>query len=172
MLTAHFITIRSIIKSSLPCNAAGADLSQVQINTFPGWQGLGRSVKRGERALTLCMPITRKVRDEGSHDSESEDVERTFTTFMYKLRWFVLSQTVGDEFISPCLPDWNADHALAALEIEQITFTHTDGNRQGHARQRQIAINPVAQLPHKTRFHEAARLCCVGSYVVLAGQVV
>ena len=44
---------------------------------LPGWQGLRRSVKRGKHALTLCMSITRKVRDEGSHDSESEDVEHT-----------------------------------------------------------------------------------------------
>jgi hypothetical protein len=32
------------------------------INTFPKWQTLGRVVKRGEKALTLCMPITRKRR--------------------------------------------------------------------------------------------------------------
>jgi hypothetical protein len=34
------------------------------INTFPASQALGRNVKRGERTLILCMPITRKVRDE------------------------------------------------------------------------------------------------------------
>jgi hypothetical protein len=56
------------------------------------------------------------------------------------------------------LPGWNAEQALAALNIEQISFTHTDGNCQGYARQRQIAINPVAQLPHKTLFHEAAHV--------------
>jgi hypothetical protein len=152
----HNYSIGNQILALMQCRGRG--LEPGPINTFPGWQGLGRSVKRGERALTLCMPITRKVRDEGSHDSESEDVERTFTTFVYKPRWFVLSQTVGEEFISPCLPDWNTDHALATLEIEQINFTHTDGNCQGYARQRQIAINPVAQLPHKTRFHEIAHV--------------
>jgi hypothetical protein len=45
-----------------------------------------------------------------------------------------------------------------ALEIEQIHFTETDGNCQGYARKRQIAINPVAQLPHKTLFHEVAHI--------------
>ena len=35
------------------------------INTFPKWQTLGRVVKRGEKALTLCMPLTRKRRDDG-----------------------------------------------------------------------------------------------------------
>src|SRR5438132_1485570 len=33
------------------------------INTFPKWQTLGRVVRRGERALTLCMPLTRKRRE-------------------------------------------------------------------------------------------------------------
>src|SRR5258706_9756939 len=32
------------------------------INTFPKWQTLGREVKRGEKALTLCMPLTRRAR--------------------------------------------------------------------------------------------------------------
>ncbi|HET8669912.1 MAG TPA: hypothetical protein VFM05_04600, partial [Candidatus Saccharimonadales bacterium] len=38
---------------------------------------LGRIVKRGERALMLCMPITRKRRDEDA------DEEQTFTSFIY-----------------------------------------------------------------------------------------
>src|SRR5215813_8254456 len=65
------------------------------ISTFPGWQALGRTVKRGERALILCMPITRKVSDdqENSGDaSEGENGERTFTSFMHKAQWFVISQ--------------------------------------------------------------------------------
>ena len=115
------------------------------------------------------MPITRRVRDEDSRDNESENHERTFTSFMHKPRWFVLAQTVGDEFIPPCLPEWNADQALATLDIEQVSFTFTDGNCQGYARKRHIAVNPVAQLPHKTLFHEAAHLCWLRSYVGLRG---
>jgi hypothetical protein len=68
--------------------------------------------------------------------------------------------------------EWQSERALAALDIQEIPFTHTDGNCQGYAKRRQIAINPVAQLPHKTRFHELAHLCCLRSYVVLARQVV
>jgi hypothetical protein len=104
------------------------------------------------------MPVTRKVRDEESQDNQTENHERTFTGFIYKPHWFVLSQTIGDEFVPTNLPEWNAEQALAALNIEQISFTHTDGNCQGYARRRQIAINPVAQLPHKTMFHEAAHV--------------
>ena len=120
------------------------------INTFPGWQALGRTVKRGERALILCMPISRKVRDDEAPESEGENGERRFTSFMHKARWFAISQTVGDEFTPPRLPEWEAERALAALDIEQIAFTDTDGNCQGYAKKRQIAINPVAQLPQDT----------------------
>jgi hypothetical protein len=122
------------------------------INTFPKWQTLGRVVKRGERALTLCMPITRKRRDEGSDD------EHTFTSFVHRARWFVVSQTIGDELAPATIPEWDAERALAALSIERIPFDQTDGNVQGFARERQVAINPVAQLPHKTLFHEAAHV--------------
>jgi len=77
---------------------------------------------------------------------------------MHKARWFAISQTIGDEFTPPRLPEWEAERALAALDIERIAFTDTDGNCQGYARKRQIAINPVAQLPHKTLFHETAHV--------------
>src|SRR5262245_56757877 len=71
----------------------GRGLEPGPINTLPGWQTLGRVVKRGERALILCMPITRKVRDEESHNSDTENGDRTFTSFIYKPHWFVVSQT-------------------------------------------------------------------------------
>jgi hypothetical protein len=153
----HAYSIGNQILALVQCQMRG--LEPGPINTFPGWQALGRSVKRGARALILCMPITRKCRDEGA-ESNGDDAsgERTFTSFMHKARWFVISQTVGDEFTPPRLPEWEAERALAALDIDQIAFTDTDGNCQGYARKRQIAINPVAQLPHKTLFHETAHV--------------
>jgi antirestriction protein ArdC len=128
------------------------------INTFPKWQALGRYVKRGERALTLCMPITRKRRDEESNTNDETDGERTYTSFVHRARWFVISQTEGQELAATPIPQWDAEQALATLNIERIDFDSTDGNCQGFARKRQIAINPVAQLPYKTLFHEAAHV--------------
>ncbi len=153
----HSYSIGNQLLAMVQCQMRG--LQPGPINTFPKWKELGRIVKRGERALILCMPITRKCRDEEA-ESNGDDAngERTFTSFMHKARWFVISQTVGDEFTPPRLPEWEAERALAALDIEQIAFTDTDGNCQGYARKRQIAINPVAQLPHKTLFHEAAHV--------------
>ena len=128
------------------------------INTFPKWQTLGRVVKRGEKALTLCMPITRKRCNHESHASEPSSEEQTYTSFVHKARWFVVSQTFGDELGPVTIPEWDAERALKTLCIERITFDKTDGNCQGFARGSQIAINPVAQLPHKTLFHEMAHV--------------
>ena len=153
----HNYSIGNQILALVQCQLRG--LEPGPINTFPGWQALGRNVKRGERALVLCMPITCKRHGEGANDNNDEaNGERTYTSFVYKPRWFVVSQTIGEELTPPTLPQWDTDRALGALDIEQILFTETDGNCQGYARKRQIAINPVAQLPHKTLFHEVAHV--------------
>ena len=146
----HNYSIGNQILALVQCHLRG--LQPGPINTFPKWQTLGRVVKRGERALTLCIPITRKQREEES------DEERTFTSFAYKPRWFVLSQTHGRELEPTTIPEWDSEKAIAALSIERVEFDKTDGNCQGFARKRQIAINPVAQLPYKTLFHELAHV--------------
>ena len=153
----HNYSIGNQILALVQCQLRG--LEPGPINTFPGWQALGRTVKRGERALILCMPITRKARDEEA-ESNGDDAngERTFTSFMHKARWFVISQTYGSDLGPVTIPEWDAERALSTLCIERITFDKTDGNCQGFARGSQIAINPVAQLPHKTLFHEMAHV--------------
>ncbi len=129
------------------------------INTLPGWKNLGRSVKKGEKALMLCMPITVKRRDSANTDEGEIESHECFTTgFVYRSRWFILAQTDGDEIELPSLPVWNATQALENLDITRIPFTNLDGNCQGNASKRQIAINPVAQLPIKTLLHETAHV--------------
>jgi hypothetical protein len=58
----HNYSIGNQILALVQCQLRG--LEPGPSNTFPGWQALGRTVKRGKRALILCMPITRKVRNE------------------------------------------------------------------------------------------------------------
>ena len=151
----HNYSIGNQILALVQCQLRG--LQSGPINTFPKWQELGRHVKRGERALILCMPITSK-RNNNEAQPEDSDEEKTFTTFVYKARWFVLAQTEGDELQPQMTPDWDPKKALAALDIQMTPFDKTDGNCQGFARKRQIAINPVAQLPRKTLFHELAHV--------------
>src|SRR4051812_32696153 len=46
---------------------AARKLEPGPINTFPGWIECGRYVRKGEKALTLCMPVTvKRKRDERS----------------------------------------------------------------------------------------------------------
>ena len=130
------------------------DIELTPLATYKKWQSLGRQVKKGEKALTLCMPVTINKKDDAGQ--KTGDVFQMFTV---RANWFTLSQTEGDEFINEVkTPDWNPTLALSALNITEVTFNYADGNCQGYATGRNIAINPVAALPHKTRFHELAHI--------------
>ncbi len=127
--------------------------------TYPRWRELGRQVKKGEKAITLCMPITvKRKRAEVVPEPATDKPSDVMTRFVYKPRWFVLSQTEGEPVPEPEIPAWDREQALAGLDVQEIPFEHTDGNCLGFARARSIAINPVNPLPHKTRFHELAHV--------------
>ncbi len=137
------------------------------INTYPGWKALGRYVRKGEKAITLCMPITVKrkapgVSGETADTADTAQAEQpddvVITRFVYKPHWFVLGQTEGQDLAEQPIPAWDKDQALAALNVQEIAFDTTDGNCLGFARERSIAINPVNPMPHKTRFHELAHV--------------
>ena len=155
----HNYSIGNQILALIQCRARG--IQSGPIKTFKGWQAHGRFVKKGERALILCMPITFKHKAAETEPGGLDPDDAFTTAFVYKPRWFVLSQTDGQEFELPTLPTWNAETALKNLNITQVPFIDTDGNSQGYARGREIAINPVAQMPHKTFFHETAH-CDLG----------
>jgi antirestriction protein ArdC len=125
------------------------------ISTFLGWKDKGRHVRKGERALVLCMPVTVKRTIE---EEEGNQDEAKFTRFVFKPRWFVLSQTEGDAIEPPEMPAWDRASALASLNVTEEPFAHLDGNVQGYARQRTIAVSPVAAMPWKTTFHELAHV--------------
>jgi hypothetical protein len=125
------------------------------IATFNKWKELGRYVRKGEKALTLCRPVTVK-RTTTADDGTEEETAATW--FTYKAGWFVLAQTEGEPLPEPITPTWDRERALAALDVVEIPFDLTDGNALGYARGRSIALNPVNPLPWKTRFHELAHV--------------
>src|SRR5438034_2170101 len=129
------------------------------IASFNRWKELGRHVKRGEKSIELCMPITMKrtVKEQGTDGTDVES-ELTFKRFVFKRNWFMLSQTDGAEYQAPAIPTWDRSRALGALGVQEIPFEMLNGNCQGYARGRQIAINPVAQHAAKTTFHELAHI--------------
>lgn len=129
------------------------------INTFPRWQDLGRTVKKGERAITLCMPVTVKAKNIARAENDrDEQTDRKRRIFVYKSRWFVLSQTEGKPYRPQELPGWSEERALATLGVARIPFTHFDGNAQGFARERSVSVSPIAFAPHRTLFHELAHV--------------
>jgi len=129
------------------------------IASFNRWKELGRHVKRGEKAIELCMPVTckRTVTEQAENGSEAE-TEITFKRFVFRRNWFMLSQTDGQPYQMPAIPTWDSARALSTLNVEEIPFEMMNGNCQGYAKGRQIAINPVAQMPAKTTFHELAHI--------------
>lgn len=127
------------------------------IATFMGWKAHGRSVRRGEKAIVLCMPVTCKRKAIEAEQAETDQPE-AFTRFVYRPNWFVLSQTDGAELAATELPTWDAARALEALQVIEEPFTMLDGNCQGYAHDRAIAVSPIAAAPHKTRFHELAHV--------------
>lgn len=122
------------------------------ISTYVGWTKKGRQVKKGAKALALCRPITVTDRDAAAEDGE----ERRRTFFTIRKGWFVLDQTDGED-VQEALehPQWDRAAALERLVIKLVPFTSLNGNAQGFASEnREISINPCAQLPMKTLFHE------------------
>lgn len=141
------------------------------INTYPGWLKLNRQVRKGERAITLCVPRTVKRKTSGmppensvrealgvNSDNVAGNTEETFTVFSYQAHWFVLAQTEGEPYTPLAIPDWDEATALHTLLIDRVTFKHLNGNCQGYARKRSFAVSPVAFLPHRTCFHEIAHV--------------
>jgi hypothetical protein len=149
------------------------------IHTFKGWSDIGRQVKKGERAITLCMPVKIKrkkskeapdlrsvrvgdgaERQTNAPDGVTDNADGTInmTVFTYKPHWFVLSQTSGDPYQPQELPEWSEACALHTLIIDRVPFDYPSGNCQGYASGRKVSISPIAALPHKTLFHELAHI--------------
>jgi len=131
------------------------DIEIGPIASYKAWQQLGRQVKKGSRAISLIMPVIIDKKDnQGNKTGEKQQI------FMQRNNWFALSQTEGNDIAGDEIktPEWNADKALLELNITEIPFDMVDGNVQGFAQNDSIAINPIAALPHKTRFHEIAHV--------------
>jgi antirestriction protein ArdC len=130
------------------------DMSLSPIATYKKWSELGRQVKKGEKAIALVMPVTISKKD-----NAGEKTGEVFSMFTLKNNWFTLDQTEGADFVSESAsPAWDKAKALETLGITEVKFDSPNGNSQGYAQGKNIAINPVAALPHKTRFHELAHV--------------
>jgi hypothetical protein len=155
----HGYSIGNQILAFVQCAERG--IPPGPIATFMGWKDKGRYVRKGEKALVLCMPVTCKRKptvDQRTNSEGEEGKPETFTRFVYRPNWFVLSQTEGQAVEPLTIPAWAQVRALETLDVVEKPFSMTDGNCQGYARQRTIAVSPLAELPDKTRFHELAHV--------------
>jgi antirestriction protein ArdC len=148
----HGYSLRNQLLAMFQCASRG--IAPGPLATYRGWERLGRHVLRGEKALVLCVPITLQDID---NDAIAEHDPKII--FVFRSRWFVLSQTEGESYEPVDVPTWSTERALQALGVKIVRFDHPDGNVQGYATpEGNIAINPVAALPHKTLFHELAHI--------------
>jgi len=133
---------------------AARDMGLSPLATYKRWSELGRQVKKGEKAIALVMPVTISKKD-----SAGEKTGECFQWFTLRNNWFSLDQTEGAGYVNEIpVPNWDKCKALETLNITEVRFDSPNGNSQGYAQGKNIAINPVAALPHKTRFHELAHV--------------
>ena len=128
------------------------------LNTYRGWLERKRQVRKGEKGLTLCMPMPfkRAVQTDSVEDETRETQIRY--AFRFRAYWFVLVQTEGEDAYVPPIPGFDIDTALRTLDITRTPFDEMNGNIQGFANGHEIAVSPVAAIPHKTTFHEIAHI--------------
>src|SRR5881396_103580 len=102
------------ILALIQANQRGIPLGPIA--SFNRWKELGRHVKRGEKAIELCVPVTckRTVKEQGPDGTDLE-TEVVFKRFVFRRNWFILSQTDGQPYNPPAIPQWERARALATL---------------------------------------------------------
>lgn len=150
----HNFSIGNQLLALSQCHGRG--IQPGPIATYPAWQALGRQVRKGEKALDLWMPLpgVRTERDQAT----GEETKVPYTRFTLKSRWFVLAQTDGAAYEAPATPAWTSARALDVLDIHTLPFDLTNGNVQGFALGRGVAVSPIAERPLATLVHEIAHV--------------
>src|SRR5215469_7696965 len=82
------------------------------LNTYRGWLEKKRQVRKGEKGITLRMPM-RFRRATQADDPQDEPTEpQTCYVFRCRAYWFVLAQTDGEEMYAQPIPGFDIDTAL------------------------------------------------------------
>lgn len=109
-------SIGNQIAAAIQCISRGIEISPIA--SYKAWQEKGRQVKKGEKAIALCMPITCKGEKPNRETGENE--EFSFSRFVWKNNWFALSQTDGDDYANEITtPNWDKSKALETLGITE-----------------------------------------------------
>jgi hypothetical protein len=108
----HGYSIGNQILALVQCAERG--IAPGPMATFVGWKDKGRHVRKGEKAITLCQPVTIKRTAE---QKDHTDTTEAFTRFIYRPRWFAELQP------APTTPAWNQVRALDTLAVTEEPFT-------------------------------------------------
>lgn len=157
----HRFSLNNSMLAMYQLAARGIEISPIK--TFKQWQEYGRSVKKGEKAIALLMPMLIDIKKEDEKTGETKIIGQR-KIFISKNYWFALSQTKEykadkkntNKKLENDVLEWNVKTALKTLKIKQIKFNSVNGNAQGYANKNGIAINPLAAFPIKTAIHEIA----------------
>jgi antirestriction protein ArdC len=138
------------------------------VATYNRWQELGRQVRKGSKAKVVLAPVLvgGDLKDASGNmvigDDGKPRKRQILVGFRDSRSVFGYSDTDGDELPLVELPGWDVDTALAALNVDRVTFDMINGNAQGFSFEddngRHVAINPTAAYPAKTLLHELAHL--------------
>src|SRR5688572_3084714 len=83
----HGYSLRNQILALVQCQARG--IPPGPLACFNAWKDRGRYVKKGEKAIELCMPLSRKTKEKAEDGAETEGVT---TFYAFRKNWFVLAQ--------------------------------------------------------------------------------
>lgn len=137
------------------CKSSGLELGPCA--SYSRWKELGGQVKRGSKALWVCIPCTYKAKEK--HTINGEEVEldvKHVKGFTWKPFVFTLAQVDIAKPPEQKSSFWDSEKALNTLGIKRIPFDSVLGTSMGYTTDEGIAINPMN--PHKTRtiVHEMA----------------
>jgi antirestriction protein ArdC len=129
------------------------------LGTFKHWQEKGMNVLKGQKAIQMYMPLTKKIEVE----REGEIVEEIKTFFSMRPNWFAMSQTDGwrDGFADIETPpecNWDSRLALSKLGVSLEAFNLMEANCEGYSfvNTPTVAISPLAEHPIGVLVHELA----------------
>jgi hypothetical protein len=134
----HYYSLGNQLLAAARLSQRGQPLSPIA--SIGTWRERGRWVKKGQKALALWMPLTRR------HKNEETEEGAVFTRFALRRNWFALEQTDGEPY-APELrsPVWDSVLALERLAIQEVPFSSLDGDVQGTRRRERW---PSTRWPH------------------------
>lgn len=147
----HNYSILNTLALMSQCSRRGLEISPVA--SFKKWSSMGGRIKKGSKALAVNLPLMhkKKVKDDEGNEKEIN----ILTGYLWKNCVFALSQIDGiDKVEIPTVKGWDYKKAAETLKIPLIPYEDIDGNCQGYATEKGVAVNPLAEHSVRTIVHE------------------